>query len=249
MRIMTEFRPYSTEDTLGLLASTSNSSFPVANLKSIDPIKSWKSTVITESYVRYDFGSVGNHGEFVFLNRFNFSDFTLQKSNNGSTWVNVESFTGLTTDEIYDENYMHIGIIVEGSYRYLRILIPSQTPIFETSYFKIGNFLIGNPVEVWNPKGGFSVNVDNGLNLKSFKSNHIAVNKIGRARRKFSGTLEKIRFEEYLKFIRSYKPFVLSLDFDSDPTSIYLVRSLDNQSREYVYADIVTVGFNFEELV
>lgn len=251
MKILNTFRPASSTDTIDILTSSSHANFPSTNLKDIKPTKSWKTNnTITESWVRYDFGTIANHADLAFINRINFANFTLQRSNNGSAWTNIEVVTGLTTDEIDDEKYIHRAVeIGTATFRYLRLLIPAQTPLFEQTYFKVGNFLAGKATEIWNPKDGFSITIDQHLNTKNYPSGYVGVKKIGKSKRIFTGILDKVKFQEYLKFINSYQPFVLLLDFDSDLTSSYLVRYIGNQTREYNFAKIVTVSFSFQEIV
>ena len=140
MKQIVSYRPSSSADTgVSISVTTANSNFPATNLKEIQPTKVWKSTSLVEHTVTYNFGQSVSYTA-AFINRINFAEFYVEKSTNGSIWTEVEHVTGLTKDEIYEENYMHRLVDITGTYQYLRIRIPAQTPLFDTSSFKIGNF-------------------------------------------------------------------------------------------------------------
>lgn len=249
MKQIITYRPYSSADTgVAITATSSNANFPSTNLKEIQPTKVWKSAAITEQTVTYDFGTTVSY-DAAFLNRINFAEFYLEKSTNGTDWVEVEHVTGLTKDEIYDEYYAHRLVDITGTYRYLRIRIPAQTPLFEPTYFKIGNFLVGTLVQIWNPKAGYKVNELPKMAITEFRSGYISMAKLGKTRRSFSGTFDKINITEFNKIIKTYQPFVLYNEFDADKTSVYLVRSVKEHSRDYTMHNVVNFSFTFEEIV
>jgi len=249
MKQIVSFYPSGESDTsVTITATTANGSFPVANLKSIRPTKSWKSTVVTETSVKYDFGGTVAYTA-LFLNRFNFAEFYVEKSTNDVDWTEVEHVVGATKDEISDENYMHRFVEITGNYRYLRVRIPAQTPLFEPTYFKIGNMLVGNSVQIWNPKAGYTVDEMPKMAMTEYKSGYISTAKLGKTRRTFSGNFDKIKKDEFDKIIKTYQPFVLYHEFDSDKSSAYLVRSTNKYSRDYFMAQILNFRFIFEEIV
>lgn len=249
MKQITSFYPRNESDTsVTITATTADANFPVSYLKSIKPSKVWKSTAITETIVKYDFGSLVSFNA-LFLNRFNFSEFYVEKSSDDAAWVEIEHVTGMTKDEVYDENYVHRLIEITGTYRYLRVRIPAQTPLFDITCFKIGNMLVGNAVEIWNPKSGYSVVQIPKMAVTEFRSGYISSEKLGKTRRAFSGAFDKIKKSEFDKIIQTYQPFVLYHEFDTDKTSCYLVRSTKEFARDYYMAKSINMNFSFEEIV
>jgi len=249
MKQIITYRPSSSADTgVSISVTTANANFPASNLKEIQPTKVWKSTSLVEHTVTYNFGALVVYNA-AFINRINFAEFYLEKSSNGSTWTEVEHVTGLTKDEIYDENYMHRLVDITGTYQYLRIRIPAQTPLFDASSFKIGNFLVGTLVQIWNPKAGYRVNELPKMAITEFRSGYISMVKLGKTRRSFTGNFDKINITEFNKIIKTYQPFVLYNEFDADKTSVYLVRSVKEYSRDYAMHNLVNFSFTFEEIV
>lgn len=252
MKVLYDFVPANTSDTMvTITASAAASGFPATNLKDIIPVKCYKTTGIDESFILYDFGQARTFNS-LFINRFNFSAFTIQ-GNATNVWTNPSynvAITGVAKDEIYEEYYMHyFKELVNFNYRYLRILIPGQTPLFEQTYFKVGNLLLGNSIEIWNPKPGYEVEIVPKINGKEYDSGYYEEVKIGRTKRQFSGQFDKISVTEYnkLRFFRT--PFVLYHDWESDPTKCYLVKSSNSFKRTFDFAQITSHAFNFIEQV
>lgn len=249
MKQIVSYRPSSSADTgVTITVTSAHANFPASNLKELQPTKVWKSTAITEHTVTYNFGASVAY-DAAFINRINFAEFYLEKSTDGNTWVEVEHVTGLTKDEIYDENYMHRLVNITGTYQYLRIRIPAQSPLFEPTYFKIGNFLVGTLVQIWNPKAGYIVKEMPKMAITEFRSGYISMAKLGKTRRSFSGSFDKINITEFNKIIKTYQPFVLYNEFDNDKTSVYLVRSVKEHTRDFSMHNIVNFSFTFEEIV
>lgn len=253
MKILFDFKPANESDTsVTITSSTAASSFPASNLKNLQPVKSWKSTVITESFVLYDFG-INVTYDSLFVNRFNFAAFKVYAHTSNDpvigNWTLIEDISSLTKDEIYDENYMHRFVALSGTYRYLKIVIPTQTPLFDQTYFKIGNMLVGNAIDVWNPKAGFSVGYVPKLAITEFKSGYIATEVLGRTKRTFNGVLSKVNVTESDKFRLTFKPFVLYLDYTSNATKCYLVQAVREFTNSYEMVDIVNLPFAVEEIV
>jgi len=247
-QIVNYFPKTDTDNSVTITTTTADTNFKTDNLKSIKPSKVWKSTDIKETIVKYDFGVDVTYNA-MFLNRFNFAKFYVETSTDDSTWTLVEEVSNLTTDEISDENYMHRFVDITGTYRYIRVRIPEQTPLFEPTYFKIGNMLVGDAITIWNPRSGFSVTQIPKLALLEFKSGHISVEKVGKTRRSFSGSFDKVKKEEFDKIIKTYNPFVIYQEFDNDKTSCYLVRVTKEFVKDYYQANTFNMSFSFEEIV
>lgn len=250
MKQLTSYRPSGASDTLTITATTSDANFPVANLKDILPVKCWKSRAVTETIVKYDFGGLVSYNG-MFLNRFNFAEFYVETSPDDSAWTESIHVTGAAKDEIHDENFLHYYIeIIATNYKYARVRIPAQTPLFEPTYFKIGNMLVGTFETIWNPKPGFSVTEIPRLAILEFPySGHMSVQKLGKTRRAFAGNLDKFNKTEYDKIVKTYYPFILYLEFDADPTSIYLVRVNEGYAKDYFQKNVVNMPFRFDEII
>lgn len=232
-------------------ASTEAAGFPASSLLYLAPTRSWKSTVTTASWVKFYYGVVAVSWRYLFINRFNFADFTVDISSDNVNWVTVATITGCVKDEIYDENYIHrwidLGVV---SYKYLRISIPSQTPLFEATYFKIGNVIVGTAVEIYNPKPGYNVEIVPTEAYTKFKSGKFTTKKLGRTSRLFTGEFDKMAMNEYNKIKQTRIPIILYNDFENDDTTrCYLVQNTKNSSRNYNLADNVNMPFVFEEIV
>lgn len=249
MKQIIDYRPSSIDDLLFIETSSEHENFPTDNLRYINPSRVWKSNDLTETTVKYGFGSVGSHGNFLFLNRVNFSSCILEKSDDDITWVEIEDVDDIELDEIYDETYAHRGFEIEGEYRYLRLTIPAQTPLFNVDYYQIGNMLVGDAIEIWNPKPGYSINQMPKRVLTEYDSGFISDEKVGKTRRQFSGQIDKIDITEFKKIALTYKPFVLYHEFDNNPQSVYLVRSVQNYSHEYFQHSTISLAFNLQEMV
>lgn len=250
----TGYRPYSDSDSgITITASSSSSSFPSSNLKNIQPIKSWKSTsVASQQWVKYYFGgsSVTHNG--LFLNRFNFSHFHVDISNDDVNWTNVADVSGLTTDELIDEQYMHYFIdLGTVSFKYIRVLIPVQTPLFETGYFKIGNMLVGTYVDIWNPKSGFRITPVPKFSDVEYPSGYTDRYVLGRTKRVFSGSFSKVELSEFSKIKTTYGEMVLYLDMLSDSNKVYLVRPSKDFETSYETENhnLLSKSFSFDEIV
>ena len=252
MKIITSYIPANENDTsITITATSEDSVFNVSNLKSLEPVKCWKSTdTSTEQKIKFDFGSVAKHANTLFLNRINFAECTILYSTDDVTYNILETITGMETDEIADENYIKRWIeLGDITFRYVKIAIPSQTPLFETSYFKIGNALFGNYTEIWDPKNGFSVEIMPKMSITEFGSGYISSVKRGRTRRQFTGNFENITMEEYNKLSLTYNPLIIYNDFENDFSKCYLVRHVKSFKRTYKMSNIVTHSFVYEEIV
>jgi hypothetical protein len=252
MKVLYSYIPASSSDSSVMITgTTAMSGFPLTNLKYIQPVKSYKTNnTITEAEIIYDFGSDKTYNSF-FINRFNFAAMTLKyKATADPDYSTVEAITGLTKDEIADENYMHRWIDLTGkTYRYLKLIIPAQTPLFEATYFKVGNILVGNYVEISSPKSGYKVSVLPKMSILEFESGYISTYKKGRSRRSFSGSFDKLSTTEYNKISQTYSPFVIYQDFENDKTKCYLVRAVKEYERTYQMADLIDCNFELEEVV
>ena len=252
MKVLYSYTPENSSDSsITITASSETTNFTTDNLKSIEPVKSWKSTSVSDEWVKFDFGSISTHADTLFLNRVNFANCQIQYSTDDSTYNTIKTITGMETDEITDENYVKQWIELGSiSFRYIKIVISAQTPLFETSYFKIGNALFGKVSEIWTPKSGFKAEIMPKVSITEFTSGYISTVKRGRTRRQFTGTLDKISWTEYNKLKLTLNPIVIYNDFEnSDLSHCYLVRAVKSYNRSHETYNTVTVSFTFEELV
>lgn len=253
MKLLYDFYPKigdTTSATITYTGGTSPAYFPTDNLFSIEPAKCFKTSNINNTNIVID---LKQNIEFdtIFLNRINFYKYNVAYSVDNTNWNTIDTVDNLTIDEVSDEKYVHNITSLKTSVigRYVMITIPSQMPLFEPEYFKIGNIMIGKSVETMNPKQGFSVKYIPSMAVTTFKSGYISSEKLGRTRRQFNGDFDKISINEMKRFKLTYKPFVLYLDYMNDNTMCYLVMNTEefNQTIELVTAK--SMNFTFEELV
>jgi hypothetical protein len=264
MKVLYDYTPLNTSDVSLTMTSSSMamSNFPLSNLKNIDPSKSFKFSNVGGStiyYITYDAGLGKTFNiNSLFLNRFNFANFSIQGSTNLVTFPYDLEITGCVRDELYDpnnslitsDNYMsYFAVLTAFNYRYLRLKVPAQTPLFETTYFKIGNMLIGNSVEIWNPKNGMSVTVVPNTNITEFDSGYDSYYKKGKSYRIFEGEFNNISKTEYDKIRYALNPFVLYTDWTGNPQDAYLMRNIREFRKTYEMATILTKQFSFKEVV
>ena len=252
-RHTTGYRPYSENDSgITITASSSHASFPSSNLKYKDPTRAWKSNnVITESWVKYYFGSTAVSHTGLFLNRINFAAFDVYISNDDITYTKIEEVSGITRDEIEDENYMHYFVdLGTVSFKYLKVVIPAQIPLFDNTYFKIGNMYVGTYTEVWNPKSGFRIAYIPKISDIEYDSGYVNRYVLGRTKRSFTGSWDKVAAATFDLAKTTYSEIVLFLDMFSDNTKAYLVRPMkDETSFDIERPDIKSKSFTFEEIV
>jgi len=251
MKILKTFIPANSSDTsVTINVSDDDSVFTYANLKELQPVKSWKSENISGSWIQWNFGSDAKHADIAFINRINFAGFTVEYGTNDGNWFTVEVVSGLTTDEITDEEYVKYWVeLGDITFQYIKLTIPAQTPLFETGYFKVGNVLFGLQTDIWTPKSGFTVAIMPKMSITEFGSGYISSVKRGRTRRQFNGDLDKITMVEYNKLTLTYNPIVIYNDFEVDKSKCYLVRSVKQNNRNYFQSDRVSHSFSYEEIV
>jgi len=256
MKILKTFIPAnSSDDSIIITASNSDSVFTVDNLKELQPVKCWKSDmtnppISNAETLYFDFKIDQKNADIMFINRINFSEFTVEYAGADLVYHTIGTTTGLTTDEITDENYVKCWVeLGDIQFRYIKITIPAQTPLFETTTFKVGNVLFGLQTDIWTPKSGFTVAIMPKMSITEFGSGYISSVKRGRTRRQFNGDLDKITMVEYNKLTLTYNPIVIYNDFESDNSKCYLVRSVKQNNRNYFMSDRVSHSFSYEEIV
>lgn len=223
--------------------------FGIDNLFSIEPVKSFKTGNTNQTIITMEFNDVIRF-DTVFLNRINFTSYIVNYSLDGESWINFSTVSSLEIDEVNDEQYVHnISVSTPVRAKFIQIIIPSITPLFETNYFKIGNILVGMSIEVSNPKNGFQVKYVPSMSVTTFKSGYITTEKLGRTRRTFSGDFDKLNVNELNKFRLTYKPVVLYLDYTENTQSCYLVMNTEEFTQSYDFAKVKSMNFKFEEIV
>lgn len=252
MKLLYDFYPKigdTTSATITYTGAESPTYFNSSNLFTIEPVKCFKSGSNSGVTITIDLLS-SKLIDTVFLNRINFSSYSISYSTDNANWLLFGTpVSGIDTDEIKDENYVHNITVLKTpvTARYIRIT-PSDI-MFSDSFFKIGNIMIGKSVEVSNPKNGFQVKYIPSMSITQFKSGYITSEKLGRTRRSFSGDFDKLSTEEMNKIRLTYKPLVLYLDYTDDTSSCYLVMNTEEFTQSYDFAKVKSMNFTFEEIV
>lgn len=119
-------------------ASSEATSFPKENIiDRTSPQRAWRTTVTTDSNIVIDLGS-NQTALTVYLDNCNFTTVKYQESaSSGGSWADVGSNLTISKDPMQGI-YRRIDNLTLTSKRYLRIWIPSQTPVNGESYLQIG---------------------------------------------------------------------------------------------------------------
>lgn len=252
MKILYDFYPKIGDTTSVSFTSSVSASevFPVSNLFYLEPARCFKTTSTAAFNLVIDLKS-SRTIDTIFLNRINFSKYTVAYSSDNSTYTNIVTRSDLTIDEISEEQYIHDIVVINSpiTARYIRISVQASKAVFETSYYKIGNIFIGKSVDIINPKNGFQVKYQPNMNITTFKSGYISRTKLGRTKRVFSGDFDKLDSEIIAKFKLTYNPFVIWLDYTGKTTSCYLVMNTEEFTQTYDFATVKSMNFNLEEIV
>lgn len=252
MKALYDFYPKINDTTSAVFTYAGNSPahFTKDNLFRKEPVRSFKSANTNAMTITMDIKSV-KEIDTVFLNRINFSEYTIQYSTDNSTWNTFDSVSGLKKDEIAEEEYIHnISVInTPVQARYIRISIPANKALFETSYYKFGNFFVGKSVDILDPKNGFQVRYIPTMNITTFKSGYIETEKLGRTRRSFTGDFDKLNTDVLAKFKLTFVPFVIYFTHTGKTTDAYFVMNTSEMTQNYDFATVKSMNFTLEEIV
>ena len=83
----------------------------------------------------------------------------------------------------------------------------------------------------------------------NYDSGYYEEKKIGRTRRKFTGSFDKITQTEYNKLRLTNDPIVLYHDWDDDPTKAYLVKPSKRFQKSWNTGQLMTHSFEFIEFI
>lgn len=252
MKALYDFYPKFGDTTSAtfIYSGSSPAHFTTSNLYYKEPVRSFKTTSTGATTITLDLKEIKTI-DTVFLNRINFSQYTLQYSIDNSTWKTFGSAEGLKTDEIDEEQYVHNIHVLKNSdlMRYIKLSIPANTALFESNYYKIGNFIAGLSVDILDPKGGFQVKYIPTMNVNTFKSGYIARETLGRTRRSFTGDFDKLDTNVLAKFRLTYKPFIIYFTHTGKSTDCYLVMNTTEMAQVYDFATVKSMNFTMEEIV
>jgi hypothetical protein len=122
-----------------ITASSEASGFPGSNLLDVHkPGAEWRSTATTEQNIVFDTGTVGCVVTAVFLGDVNFTSVTIQ-GNATDSWGSPsfsQAFT-VSKDNVV-QRYKAFAALTGFAYRYLRLLVPAQSPTDSEAFFRIG---------------------------------------------------------------------------------------------------------------
>ena len=253
MKALYDFYPKFGDTTSAtfIYSGSSPTYFTKDNLFYKEPVRSFKTSGTSSFTITLDLKTI-KEIDTVFLNRINFPNYTLHYSTNNSTWVAFGSINGLKIDELGDEeNYMHnIHVLsVPQMMRYIKLTVPANIALFESSYYKIGNFVAGKSVDILDPKNGFQIKYIPTMNINTFKSGYIEREKLGRTRRSFSGDFDKLNTEVLAKFRLTYRPFIIYFTHTGKSTDCYLVMNTTEMSQTFDFAKVKSMNFTMEEIV
>lgn len=252
MKILYDFYPVigNTSSVTFTSSVTAQSVFPVTNLFFKEPARCFKTSGVSSFNITMDLKSNKNIN-MIFLNRINFSEYTVSYSTDNSTYIQLGNHTGLKKDEITEEEYIHDCFYIPNGItaRYIRISVPANKTVFDSSCYKIGNFFVGKCEDVSNPKNGFQVKYQPNMNITKFKSGYISKTRLGRTNRIFSGDFDKLSTDELAKFKLTYNPFILWLEYTEKTSDCYFVMNTEEYAQTYDYAKVKSMNFNLEEIV
>jgi hypothetical protein len=259
MKIIYDYRPTGSTDTVTINASTALTGFPASNLKEVGrPMWRYKSADITgDKYVEFVFSAAINPSLAtfgIFLNRINFKRFEIQhKMNVGDSYTSLGTFDITDSkDEIYDEEYLHYILETSVSFKYLKLIVPSAGQTFvgdDITHVCIGNLMVGEIIDVWEPAQDFRRLYNPKLAITEFDSGWISVKKMSRTKRIFTFRYDKIAEAEVAKIRKTYEPFILWFAWDADPTTCYLVRTTKEIEWQMTNLNINTLPQEITEIV
>jgi len=132
-RVATSFLSYTA------VGSTENANFVASNITALDrPKKTWRSTALGAQNIVLDFGSAKTPPA-IFLDNVNFATVQIQ-GNATDSWGTPAFDTGSVTidEDPQIDRYKKLVTLTSFNYRFMRILIPSQTPVDGAAYYQIG---------------------------------------------------------------------------------------------------------------
>ncbi len=137
--------------------------FPVSNIKLPEKqFRYWKTLVTTDSWVILDFGSAKQINAVVLVN-VNFATYKIQgNTSNNFASPAFDSGNITVSKDPFRERYYSIKnpqTFASFNYRYMRIFIPTQTPVDGASGFTVGGIIVSDQSATLlsNPNWGFAI--------------------------------------------------------------------------------------------
>jgi len=252
MKLLYDFYPMIGDSTSATItySGTSPDGFGVSNLFDREPVRSFK-TVGTGAFSIVIDMLQARKIDSVFLNRINFSSYSLEYSTDNTNWSSFGSNSNLTADEIKEDKYVHDFCLKSPAVtaRYVRLNVPANVALFDNGIYRIGHILIGKSVDILDPKNGFQVRYMPNMNVNTFKSGHISRQKLGRTRRQFVGDFDKLNRDVVDLFRITYRPFAVYFTHTRRSSECYLVMNTTEMSQSYDYATVKSMNFTLEEIV
>jgi len=145
--------------------STQDSNWPASNIKLPEKqFRVWKTTAATDSWVILDFGAAKVINAVVLVN-INFITYKIQgNATNSFVSPSFDSGNITVSKDPFRERYYSIKnpqSFASFNYRYMRIFIPTQTPVDGASVFSVGGIVVSDQSAVLlrNPNFGFQIAV------------------------------------------------------------------------------------------
>lgn len=237
---------YNYRNISAITASSENVLFPASNLKELDPAVIWRASAFSSAVsITIDLGSAQSI-EKIWLNNANFKSCSIQ-ANSSDSWSSpaVSKSVTLKADDV--GIFKGFFDLSSSSYRYVRVLIPTQT-LIKGSVPELGNIIIGkdvdfSPITTWNPDVEhefYTFKSDSGGYFKTPKT---------KPRHVFNTTIERIEKSELFSLpLNGWNTAIVFTDLN-DVADSYLVYPATQRGVKVLNSADSSIDFAFEELV
>lgn len=209
---------FAQQDETELTASTSNSNYPVDNIKSEFRAKEWRSTSNANQWVVFDLKTTEGIDSVVLLwekENYRLSDSATIKvqANATNVWTSPALDQTLTFNDTY-ERASHFFSSVQ-SYRYWRITIDDSSNVY--GYVSLGVVILGKGESIEEPDRGFNFNLNDTSTVTKTDFGH--------------------KYTDEYPILASLKIDFNYLDFESTEAFVALYNQVGTRSTLYITLD------------